>query len=240
MVHGDDKGLVLPPRVAPLQVICIPIFSSKDNEGDVQRIMSSIDEIQALLSAEGIRCKSDKRVVYTPGWKFNHWEQKGVPIRLEIGPRDLERRSAVLVRRDTGEKIAITIDSIVSSLPQLLERIQADMLQRAREERDSRLGIALSWDDFTRELNNENLVLAPWCQVIACEESVKERTSVKDRTNVKDREQDEEEKEGDPRGLTGAAKSLCIPIQQRPLARGTKCFCCDNDALVWALWGRSY
>jgi len=241
MVHGDDKGLVLPPRVAPLQVVIVPIYRSKDGAELVQQLVDAAQALSAQLKAAGVRVEVDDRTDRNPGWKYAHWEQKGVPLRLELGGRDLASRCVVAVRRNDGAKSSAGFDSIVPDVAGLLEGVQADMLARARAERDARLQTADTWPKFMAALNRGNLVLTPWCQNTPCEEVVKTRTGPGgDAANAElDADADADET-GEVRGLTGSAKTLCIPFAQEPLTAGTPCFACENPATVQCLWGRSY
>lgn len=226
MVHGDDKGLVLPPKVAQIQVVIVPIVK----KGDDGSVVNKARELGAALKEAGIRVRVDDRANYNPGWKYSHWEVKGVPIRVEIGKRDLESEKVVTVRRDTGEKAERSFEDFVSSTQADLETIQHDMLARATAERDANIAHADNWDDFMTELNKKKIVMAPWCGSVECEENVNQKSK-------------EESKSAENEGeevLTGAAKTLCIPMEQEPLAEGTKCFCSGLPATKRALWGRSY
>ncbi|CAI2359731.1 unnamed protein product [Moneuplotes crassus] len=226
MIHGDNKGLVLPPKVAQVQVVIVPI-TNKDNHDE---ILESADKVFATLKGSGIRVKIDDRKNYKPGWKFNHWEVKGVPIRLEIGKKDIENSEVRVVRRFDGKKFQLSTEGISQSLLDELDKIQAGMYDKAVKERDDRMKNAATWDDFMSELNQRNLILTPWCDQESCEDNVKERSK-------------EESKQAENAGeevLTGSAKTLCKPISQPELAEGTKCFACDSNATSTALWGRSY
>ena len=129
MVHGDDRGMVLPPRVAPVQVIMVPIAPQKDRE----EVLSKAGAILQELKDAGIRVDMDDRPEYSPGWKFNEWEMKGVPLRLELGPRDLKAGTVVLARRDNGEKEAVpAADGLAERIKQLLEEIQDNMYKKAK------------------------------------------------------------------------------------------------------------
>jgi prolyl-tRNA synthetase len=234
MVHGDDKGLVLPPRVAPTQVVVVPIpFKDKD---ELDAIYAKADEITALLSDAGIRIEADKRRVYTPGWKFNHWELKGVPLRFELGPKDLLKEQVRVVRRDTGEKLDMPIAELKTKIPQLLEQIQQDMLTRARAERDSRIKKVTEWKDFVPALQDGCMVLTPFCNETEWEETVK----------TKSREESLSlmglEEEAENTATSAAAKTLCIPFEhnEEKIADGLKCFVSGKPATCWILWGRSY
>lgn len=253
MVHGDDKGLVLPPRVAPTQAVIIYIYNSKTSEEDIQRLrdkvflsrgndMQSV-ELRDQLKAAGIRVELDTREHYNPGWKYNYWEQKGIPLRIEMGPKDLEKEQVVFARRDdlspsgkttvawkdvvpaAGEMVSVSIGS-----NQQLETIQASMLDKARRERDSHIRYVSNWEEFVKALDG-NMVLAPWCECISCEEEVKKRTAP-DAT--------EKKPVGEAPALSGSAKTLCLPFNQEQLPEDCKCFCCGQKATAFALWGRSY
>lgn len=179
MVHGDDRGLVLPPRVAPTQVVMIPVGPAKLRE----KVMEQFDPLFDALKAAGIRVRADLREE-TPGWKFNEWEMRGVPIRLEIGPRDVDKNQAILARRDTGEKVAVVLDGAVQSVKDLLDEIQQNMFQKALafREQHSHLGIETLEDLKEHIANKENeqgipgWVLAGWCGEDSCELKVKEET----------------------------------------------------------------
>jgi len=180
MVHGDDRGLVLPPRVAPLQVVTVHIIASKDPEDVRAGVIATAASVGAALARAGLRAKHDDRDVYTPAWKFAHWEQKGVPLRVEVGPRDLAAGQVTVVRRDTGEKTTLPNDAALpAALQSMLDAVQASMLEKARAERDSHTAIVTQWSDFVPALDRGDIVLAPWCERTECEEWVKEQTGPK-------------------------------------------------------------
>ncbi|RLN73457.1 hypothetical protein BBJ28_00007742 [Nothophytophthora sp. Chile5] len=235
MVHGDDKGLVLPPRVAPTQVIVVPIpFKNQD---EVAEIFGKADEIVALLTAAGIRIESDKRTVYTPGWKYNHWELKGVPLRFEVGPKDIAKKQVRVVRRDNGAKEDIAEADLVARIPVLLEQIQKDMLERARTERDSLIKEVTEWKDFVPALQDGCMALTPFCNETEWEEVVK--TKSREESLVLMGLEDEAENTA----TSAAAKTLCIPYEKNeksPVTADTKCFISGKPATCWVLWGRSY
>jgi len=296
MVHGDDRGLALPPRVAPVQVVIVPIVASKDSEEVKANVQRTARELEAQLSSAGVRAKLDDRTIYTPAWKFAHWEQKGVPLRMEVGPRDVAAGQVTAVRRDTGAKVPLKLDEgIHVAASELLVAVQGDMLSKARTERDSHLSIVTEWKDFVPALDLGNMVLAPWCERTACEEWVKDTTGPKAAAAAKaaakesaaaagagaDAAKDgtctravaEAELSGEclpvccavcslpaftpslcvlpsafvsageeaAKGLTGAAKTLCIPMEQPDMPADQQCFCgCGHKATAWTLWGRSY
>ena len=173
MTHGDDSGLILPPRVAPTQVILVPI-----PRGDwKETVLPKAQEIAATLQEAGVRIEIDDREEYKPGWKFSEWEMRGVPLRLEIGPKDIEQSQVILVRRDTGEKIPVPMQGLSTQVTQLLKTIQAALFERAisfREEHTHRAG---SKDEFVRLFEGRpGYVVAPWCGGKACEAKIKEQT----------------------------------------------------------------
>lgn len=215
MIHGDDKGLVLPPRVAPLQIIVVPV---PFKDADTHAIYNACIETVQTLRAAGFRIEEDIRDNYSPGWKYSHWELKGVPLRIEIGPRDIANKQVVVVRRDNFVKQNVPLDCLSSRVGELLEEIQKDMFERAKVKRDSCIVKAENWDEFINALNNKMMVLAPWCDEVDVEEDVKAKT----------------------KGEMGAAKTLCMPFDQPELPEGTICFASGKPAKKWALWGRTY
>ncbi|KAJ2613870.1 hypothetical protein H4S08_001992 [Coemansia sp. RSA 1365] len=235
MVHGDDKGLVLPPRVAETQVIIVPCgLTYKHTDEDRRRVTDACLAVEARLKKVGIRADSDLRDNYTPGFKYSHWEVRGVPLRLEIGPKDLEKQSVLSVRRDNFAKASVALDKLESTLELLLHTIQDEMLLRARKTFNERVKLVLKWDDFVPTLNSKCLTMIPWCEREECEEQIKAR-STRDAIN------DEAEDEKEP---SMGAKSLCLPHNQPqdpPIIPGqTKCVQCGHNAKRYALFGRSY
>jgi prolyl-tRNA synthetase len=216
MAHGDDKGMVMPPRAAPVQLVAIPIINSKMSADDVAALTA---QAASLAAASGARSKVDDRQNYTPGWKYAHWEVKGVPIRLELGPRDMEAAVCVLARRDTGAKETVAWADVATRVPALLEEIQADMLAARRRELDECIETATTWDDFMAALGRRHAVMAPWADEVEIEEDVRKRSATADAMG---------------------AKTLNIPADQPPLPAGTLCFASGKPAKNWALWGRSY
>ena len=172
MYHGDDKGLVLPPLVASVQVIIIPI----PYKGKEEKINEAANELYKALKKTDVRVQIDTRDNYNPGWKYNHWELKGVPIRLEVGPKDVDNKEVKAVIRFSGEKMQIKWDSLAQELPLLLDKIQQQMFKRAVEKFHDKAKEAFNWDDFMTFLNARNVVLTPWCKNADCEEKVKERS----------------------------------------------------------------
>ena len=209
MTHSDDEGLVLPPRIAPVQVVIVPIF-----KGDEQKAM--IDEKMAVVvasfKAAGIRVKYDNTDNNRPGWKFAEYELKGVPIRIAVGPRDLENNQVELARRDTKEKTAISLDGLTETVAALLLEIQSNLLQRATKYRDDHITSVDTWDEFINVLDNKTgFVLAHWDGTAATEEKIKDQTK---------------------------ATIRCIPLDN-PLEVG-KCILTGNPSKQRVLFARAY
>ena len=209
MTHSDDEGLVLPPRIAPVQVVIVPIF-----KGDEQKAM--IDEKMAVVvasfKAAGIRVKYDNTDNNRPGWKFAEYELKGVPIRIAVGPRDLENNQVELARRDTKEKTAISLDGLTETVAALLLEIQANLLQRATKYRDDHITSVDTWDEFINVLDNKTgFVLAHWDGTAETEEKIKDQTK---------------------------ATIRCIPLDN-PLEVG-KCILTGNPSKQRVLFARAY
>lgn len=172
MVHSDDRGLVLPPRVAPLQAVVVPISPAKDRAEVVERARGLT---QALATRASV--KLDDREEYTPGWKYNEWEMRGVPVRVELGPRDLKAGQCVMVRRDTGEKAAVPLDGAAAALGGLLEQIQAGLLERAQQfQRDNTVDATTYAELAEAAAERKGLIRAGWCGGAGCEARVKEET----------------------------------------------------------------
>jgi prolyl-tRNA synthetase len=175
MVHGDDKGLILPPRIAPIQVIVIPIFyKDKPNE----KLASKAKNLTALFAENGVRAYCDDREEYTPGWKFNDWELRGVPLRLEIGPRDLKNHTVTFALRDTGEKMVVDEGAAVEKAKALLDALQARLKNRAEAIFRELCSRAESYDEFKQILDSRGgFIKAGWCGDQNCEVIIKEETS---------------------------------------------------------------
>ena len=209
MTHSDDEGLVLPPRIAPVQVVIVPIF-----KGDEQKAM--IDEKMAVVvasfKAAGIRVKYDNTDNNRPGWKFAEYELKGVPIRIAVGPRDLENNQVELARRDTKEKTAIPLDGLTETVAALLLEIQSNLLQRATKYRDDHITSVDTWEEFINVLDNKTgFVLAHWDGTAETEEKIKDQTK---------------------------ATIRCIPLDN-PLEVG-KCILTGNPSKQRVLFARAY
>jgi prolyl-tRNA synthetase len=204
MVHGDDNGLVLPPKIAPIQVIIVPIAQHK--EGVTEKAQELKNRLSSLARVK--LDSSDKM----PGWKFAEYEMKGVPLRVEIGPKDIENNQCVIVRRDNMEKIIVSLDELENKIQYLLGAIQKDMLDRARENRDTNTFKAKTMDDFISVLKDKSgFVKAMWCGDRECEDKIKE--------------------------LTGAT-SRCIPFEQEEVS--DTCVCCGKKAKHMLYWGKAY
>jgi len=229
MVHGDDKGLILPPRIAPLQVVIVPIHFAK---GDNEAIDKTAINLLETLREAGIRAHLDDRDNYNPGWKYNFWELKGVPIRLELGPKDVSAGHTVASRRDTSDKETIKFADVAIRVKDLLVDIQHNLFSRALKDRDGNIAVVTDWDQFVPALDQKKLCLCSWCNTTVCEDEVKKRSGIES-LKLK-----AEEEKGFR--LTGSAKTLCIPFNQKEIPDNTKCFACENPATKWTLFGRSY
>jgi len=173
MTHGDDRGLILPPRIAPYQVVIVPIPRGNWRE----TVLPHAQAIRAALVSRGVRVMLDDRDAYTPGWKFSEWELRGVPLRLEIGPKDIEKQHVMLARRDTREKSTAPMEGIAGAVAAMLETIQKNMLDRALAYREEHTSATASWDEFTQIMEGRpGFVVAPWCGDAVCEADIKAAT----------------------------------------------------------------
>lgn len=204
MVHGDDSGLVLPPEVAPVQLVIVPVQQHKEG------VLEKANELKERLQ-KTTRVKlddSDKM----PGWKFSEHEMRGVPLRLEIGPKDIEKNQCVLVRRDTREKIFVSLDELEAKVEELLQELQAVLLEKARNMRDSKTFSAGTLDEFAKVIEETpGFIKAMWCGDRECEDQVKEKTS---------------------------ATARCIPFEQENVSE--TCLCCGKPAKHMVYWGKAY
>ncbi len=203
MTHGDDRGLVLPPHVAPIQVIVLPIAAHKPG------VTEAAEKLVERLKAAGIRAKGDFSD-NSPGWKYAEYEMKGVPLRVEIGPRDLENGQAVAVRRDDGEKVFIPLDELEEKVPALLEDVQKALYDKAKANLDSHTWPASTVEEV-KEKAMDGFVKTMWCGDAACEEKMKQAAGV---------------------------SSRCIPFEQEKL--GDTCPCCGRPAKHMIIWGIAY
>jgi prolyl-tRNA synthetase len=173
MTHGDDNGLILPPRVAPYQVVIVPIPRGNWRE----TVLPKANEIRQALVDRGIRVMLDDRDVYTPGWKYSEWELRGVPLRLEIGPKDIEKSQVMLVRRDNREKMPTPLEGLAERVQSLLDAIQKALYDRALQYREDHTTATDSYDEFKRIMEGRpGFVIAPWCGSDACEAGIKSET----------------------------------------------------------------
>ncbi|XP_077138362.1 bifunctional glutamate/proline--tRNA ligase isoform X2 [Ranitomeya variabilis] len=228
MVHGDNMGLVLPPRVACVQIIVIPCgITNSLSEEDREALLQKCNQYFKRLLNVNVRARTDLRDNYSPGWKFNHWELKGVPIRLEVGPRDMKSKQFVAVRRDTGEKLTIPEDQVETKLQDLLEEIHKNLYNRALSDLTSHMVVANTMEEFQKQLDTGKIVQIPFCGEIDCEDWIKKITA---------KDQDLE-----PGAPSMGAKSLCIPFKPlKELQSGAKCVCDKASAKYYTLFGRSY
>ena len=206
MCHGDDNGLILPPAIAPIQVALIPIAQHK--EGVLDRAGALRDQ----LKAAGLRVKLDDGDQST-GWKFSQYEMKGVPVRLEIGPKDIENNSCVLVSRVTREKKFVSLDNVVEEVQAMLAQVHAELVERARRNLEEKMAIATTHEEFLDAAENKpGFIKAMWCGDSACEDQLKDET--------------------------GGVKSRCIPFVEDHLS--DVCVCCGKKAKHMVVWGRQY
>ena len=172
MAHGDDKGLVLPPKVAPMQVVIVPIYK---NDNDKENVITKVNEIANILELKNIRIHIDSREELTPGYKFNDWELKGVPLRIEIGPKDIENQSMVLAKRYNLEKMKMGLDE-VEKIVTILDEIQTEMLKKAKTEAAGNTIDIENYDEFKMKMEKGGFFNSPWCGKLDCEEKIKEET----------------------------------------------------------------
>ncbi|BDD55198.1 ribose-phosphate pyrophosphokinase 1 [Monascus purpureus] len=240
MIHGDNRGLVLPPRVAEIQTIVIPVgITAKTSEAEREKLGAEIDGIVSVLRENGIRADSDKRDGYSPGWKFNDWELRGVPLRIEFGPGESAGQFVTVARRDVPGKegkLTVPLADLPTGIPKLLDAIQSDLYKRADAEFRSHRKLITNWDDFIPALNDKNICIIPHCLTEECEDQIKTMSARK-----------AEEDSGQPqdaRAPSMGAKSLCIPFDQpEGIEHGvTKCTNpeCNRLAEKWCMFGRSY
>jgi prolyl-tRNA synthetase len=206
MTHGDDRGLKLPPKIAPIQVIIVPISSQKKD-----MVLNKAAEIFARLKQD-FRLEMDDRDEYTPGWKFNEWEMKGVPVRLEVGPKDIEKHQVILVRRDTGEKISVDESEINSKLKSLLDEIQVNMFRQAKRFMDENTREIEDFEEFKKVIEEKRgFIKTHWCENGDCEKFIKEQTG---------------------------ATLRCIPFEQD--AGPGRCIVCGKEANKVVYFAKSY
>lgn len=206
MVHGDDSGLVLPPRIAPIQTRIIPVAQHKEG------VLEAAGDLMNKLKAAGYRVAIDDSEK-SPGWKFSEQEMLGIPTRVEIGPKDIEKNQAVIVRRDTREKIFVSLDEIDTKLQEVLDDVQKSLYEKAKTFLDDHISSATTMDEMNEKFNTKKgFIKAMWCGEEACEEEIKAQT--------------------------GGATSRCIPEEQEQLA--DTCICCGKPAKHMVYWGKAY
>ncbi len=187
MTHGDDKGLILPPKIAPVQVVIVPI-AFKDS--DSASILTKAKEIFETLKKDGIETVLDDRPEYTPGWKFNEWELRGVPVRVEIGPRDLKQNQVTIARRDTFEKTAVKQEGLLATVKKLLEDIQTNLFLKAKRFLEENITTVKTYNELKKALISKGGFLrASWCSSSECEEKIKDETGATIRIIPFEREQ---------------------------------------------------
>jgi prolyl-tRNA synthetase len=205
MVHGDDSGLVLPPKVAPTQVMVIPIRMQAEG------VLDKANEVKERLGKVA-RTKlddSDK----SPGWKFSEQEMRGIPLRVELGPKDIEANKCVVVRRDTREKIEVSLDELETRIPELLDAVQKDLFERAKAHRDAHIWDAHNYDELCDIAQNKpGFIRGMWCGEQACEDKIKEELAV---------------------------TSRCLPFHDKEQI-ATTCVCCGKPAHKLVYWGKAY
>lgn len=232
MVHSDNKGLVIPPRVAQFQTVIIPVGLTTKTSKDVEeKVFDTCKKLEARLKSDGIRVATDYEQYYSPGWKFAQWELKGVPVRLEVGPKDVANESVLAVRRDTGAKSSIKLAEIDKKLPELFDEIHNSLYKKAKDTFDAHRVVVHTWKEFVHNLNQKNIVVAPWCGRMECEEDIKKESATIDSG---------EEFVVDEKAPSMGAKSLCIPFKQPKLEAGEKCVKCGQPAVNFTMFGRSY
>ncbi|MCD7841061.1 MAG: proline--tRNA ligase, partial [Lachnospiraceae bacterium] len=205
MVHGDNSGLKLPPRIAPTQVMVIPIRQQQEG------VLEKANEVKEALAASGLRVKLDDSEK-SPGWKFSEQEMRGIPVRVELGPKDIEAGNAVIVRRDTREKITAAIAELPEKVAEVLDTIQKDMLERAREHRDAHTYTATTKEEFKQIADEKpGFIKAMWCGCQECEDAIKEEVGV---------------------------TSRCMPFEQEKI--GDTCIWCGKPAKHMVYWGKAY
>ena len=206
MAHGDDNGLILPPVIAPIQVVIIPVAQHKEG------VLEKANEIKQTLEAAGFRVKLDDSD-QSAGWKYSQYEMKGVPVRLEIGPRDIESGNCVLVSRVSREKNFVAIDNVANEVQKMLSFVHDELVARANKNLQEKTHIAITYEEFLDTAKNKpGFIKAMWCGDSTCEDKLKE--------------------------ATGGVKSRCIPFHEETLA--DTCVCCGRPAKHMVVWGRQY
>lgn len=222
MIHSDNRGLVCPPRVAEYQTVIVPCgIKAGTSDEDKARLMDYVNKVAGEL--KNIRVYVDSRENISPGFKFNHWELRGVPSRIEIGLKEVESNEICVTRRDNNSKQTLSFENVSAGLNQILNEMHDSLYNKALEELEKRTVMAESFEMLNEALNNKNIAMVPWCSSPDCEESLGEKTTIREHGEVV---------------LTGA-KSLCLPLDA-PSFEGKKCIGCESKANCYALFGRSY
>ena len=205
MVHGDDSGLILPPKIAPIQVVIVPIAQHK--EGVLEKAREVADSLK-----DAFRVKLDDSD-NSPGWKFSQYEMKGVPLRLEIGPRDIEQGQCVLVRRDNREKVVVKLEDLATEIPKVLQAVHDGLYEKALKNLEEKTFTAHNYEEFLDIAENHpGFIKAMWCGNAECEDKLKE--------------------------VTGGVKSRCIPFEEEQIS--DTCVCCGKPAKHMVYWGKQY
>ena len=216
MTHGDQRGLLLPPKVAPIQAIIVPIMQKKSG------VLEAVAALKTKLQNAGIRVESDQ-TDNTPGWKFNEWEMKGVPLRLELGPRDIQQNKVILFRRDTFEKIEVALENVVEKVLEILETIQKDLYQAALLRRQNKIVVASTESELKKAVDDGNFVQAGWCGGRACEEQIKTNTAATARVM-----------------LDETGKNAVFSKPPHPIQQNTTCVCCGKKKKHVVLFAKAY
>nr|XP_013180917.1 unnamed protein product [Papilio xuthus] len=225
MTHSDDKGLVLPPKVANIQVVIVACgLSAKTTSDDKKLVLDTCDSTKDILIKNDIRAHFDDRDHVSVGYKFNHWEIRGIPLRIEIGPRDLKNNEVCVYLRYNGEKKQIKIEKITSEINYLMDFIHNEMYNKAKKKLNEGIVQVETFDELLKELNNKKILMAPWCQENKCEDSIKKDSTVYDENN---------------KIVSTGAKSLCIPFESQSV-ENKMCVYCGKKAIKYTLFGRSY
>ena len=206
MVHGDDQGIILPPRIAYNKAVIIPILF-EDSKKEV--LKTAVNIKKSLASLNPILDDSEE---HSPGWKFNNYELKGIPLRIEIGPKDLKKKEVMVVRRDNGKKISVKIKDIKKEIPKFLDEIQKSLFDNAKKSMDSLIINVKSWHELEKAINSKKIAKAPWCNSTNCEKSLKEKLNT--------------------------VKTILIPLSSDKIS--DKCALCNSEAKVIALFGKNY
>ena len=204
MVHGDNSGLVLPPKIAPTQVVIIPIQQRKEG------VLEKAFELRDRLGAFRVKVDDTDK---SPGWKFSEQEMRGIPLRVELGPKDIEANKCVVVRRDTREKIEVSMDELETRIPEILETMQTEMFERAKKHRDTHIWDAHNYEEMKEIAENKpGFIRGMWCEDRACEDKIKEDLAV---------------------------TSRCMPFNDQEQIAET-CVCCGKPAHKLVYWGKAY